>query len=331
MRLRVVTKALEPLVILDGEEPAGFSIELWDALAERIGLEYEWVIVTTVAEQLEAVKNGSADAAIAGISMTPEREQLIDFSHPYFNAGLQILTTTRQSASFASWLSLITSPALLQILLVGLVITLLMAHIIWLTERNSNPEVLKGYLPGIWESIWMTVRTLATGEYAGEASGSVIKRLLAIFWVVLSIILIAQFTGSITAILTVQQLTGSISGPEDLPGKRIATVQGTTAAHYLTNQHLNFVGVTTIDEAYNLLAQNRVQAIVYDAPVLLYHSLTAGKGREQVVGPVFHQETYGIALPTGSPWRETINTVLLELRQDGTYDEIYSKWFGAVE
>jgi len=47
-----------------------------------------------------------------------------------------------------------------------------------------------------------------------------------------------------------------------------------------------------------------------------------------VVGPIFQDESYGIALPTGSPLREPINEALLTLRQDGTYDAICERWFG---
>jgi polar amino acid transport system substrate-binding protein len=148
---------------------------------------------------------------------------------------------------------------------------------------------------------------------------------------VLSIILIAQFTASVTSLLTVQQLQGTISGASDLPGKTIATVQNTTAARYLTENGLNFVGVARIEDAYQLLEEQKVEAIVYDAPVLLYHALTQGKGRTQVVGRIFQQEQYGIALPTGSALREPINEVLLEIQMDGTYDALYTKWFGRLD
>jgi len=73
-----------------------------------------------------------------------------------------------------------------------------------------------------------------------------------------------------------------------------------------------------------------VQAVVYDAPVLLYHAATEGKGSVQTTGPIFKEETYGIALPTGSPLRKPINEALLRLKQDGTYEELYTKWFGAT-
>lgn len=70
--LRVVTKDIEPFVFV-GDELSGFSIDLWKELARAAGLEYEFEIVDSVTEQLDAVEGGSADAGIAAISVTQAR------------------------------------------------------------------------------------------------------------------------------------------------------------------------------------------------------------------------------------------------------------------
>ena len=327
--LRVVTMPLEPFVIANGDQLAGFSVDLWDAIADRLGMQYQWVKVETVEELLAAVQDGQADVGIAGISMTPEREQLVDFTIPVFNAGLRLMTSTSSDPSVPTLIGIIFSPALLKVFGIGILILLVMAHVIWLAERGSNPAIPNAYLPGIWESLWWALATLSTQGYGvlGETR-SRLKRLLAMFLVVLSIVLIAEFTASVTAALTVHQLSVAIHGPSDLPGKQIATVRGTTGAAYLAAMHMTPVEVGHIDDAYPLLEDGQVDAIVFDAPVLLYHAATKGQGTVQVVGPTLKDEYYGIALPAGSPLRKPINEVLLELMQDGTYTEIHNKWFG---
>ena len=55
---------------------------------------------------------------------------------------------------------------------------------------------------------------------------------------------------------------------------------------------------------------------------------TDGARFGQLSGPTFQHENYGIALPSGSELVEPINQALLELREDGTYAQIYRKWFG---
>jgi ABC-type amino acid transport substrate-binding protein len=322
----VATKPLEPFVFNQGGQWVGFSIDLWDAIAQRLNLDYEWIEVTNVKEQIEAVQTGQADAAIAGISMTAEREKLVDFSHPYFDAGLQILTRPNKPSAW-QYVRTFMTPGLLGILAVGLLFALVMGHIIWLIERRRNPEFPSGYLRGVIEGIWWLFLVVATGEYRDSETRNVIKRVLTAAWWLVGVALIAQFTATITSNLTVQQLTSTIKGPGDLPGKSIATVQNSTAAQYLVKQGLPFTGVQRIEAAYALLDQGQVQAVVYDSPVLIYYAANEGKGRAEVVGAIFKPEKYAIVLPPGSPLRKPINEALLALYQDGTYEAIYNKWF----
>ena len=64
-----------------------------------------------------------------------------------------------------------------------------------------------------------------------------------------------------------------------------------------------------------------------DAPVLLYYAAREGKGKVQVTGPIFRKESYGIVLPQNSSMRKPINETLLLLKENGTYQRLYEKWF----
>ena len=327
--LRVVTKPIEPFVIKQGDHWTGFSIDLWDEIARRLGVSYEWVEVKTVTDQLNAVEQGQADIAIAGISMTADREKLVDFSHPYFDAGLQILTKQNSRPSLYQHFMRFFTPSLLTLLAVGLLFSLVMGHVIWLFERRHNPDFPRGYVRGVTEGLWWLYTVIATGEYPDKEHSNQVKRGLTVVWWLLGVALVAQLTGTIASSLTVEQLTAAVNGPGDLPGRQVAAVNGSTAAQYLTEQGISFEGVTRIDDAYALLQSGEVQAVVYDAPVLQYYAAKKARGQMQVVGPIFKPEKYGIALPSGSPWRKQINETLLAIYQDGTYEALYNEWFGA--
>lgn len=325
--LRVATKPLAPFVFTTGDTPTGFSVDVWAEVAERLGLSYEWVVYNTVDEILDAVQSGAADVAIAGISMTRERETVVDFTHPYFDAGLQIMVPGGASFSLRETVRHFLSPGMLSFVIIGLVAATIMAHFIYFAERRHNPDFQHGYLRGLWEAVWWLLTIVANGEYPDRPTRSSARRLMTItFWLV-GLLLVAQFTATVTSALTVQQLTSDIDGPEDLPGKRVATVAGSTAAAYLDAIGLPFVAVPLIEEAYALLAAGEVEAVVYDAPVLRYYSVSAGRGTMEVIDAVFKPEKYGIALPPGSELRESINEVLLEMYQDGTLSEIEGRWF----
>jgi polar amino acid transport system substrate-binding protein len=330
--LQVLTTIVEPFVMKQGDAYTGFSVELWDALAKRLGYDYEWVEVASADDVLQRVQAGTYDVVVGKTIITAEREKIMDFSVPYFVGGLQIMVGEPHQSFIRNFLITIFKPELLQVLGIGLLILLVMAHIIWLIERGSNEVIPKAYLSGVWESMWYALSTVATLEYADkEKPRSPLKRLVAMVLVVMGIILIAQFTAAITASLTVQQLGGSINGPGDLPNKKVATISQTVVASYLAQAGINYVGVDNIDQAVSLLEKGQVDAIVFDAPVLQYYATNHGNGKVKVVGPVFKTVFYGFAVPTGNPIRKQINEGLLNLVEDGTYDQIYQKWFGTIK
>lgn len=85
--------------------------------------------------------------------------------------------------------------------------------------------------------------------------------------------------------------------------------------------------VARIEDAYDLVLNGQVDAVVFDAPVLLYYASHGGKGKVQTVGSIFENENYGIVFSPNSPYRRQINNALLKLLENGTYQDLYKKWF----
>ena len=325
-------KPLEPFVFIDENgRPSGFSIDLWNAIATDLGIQFEWVPAGTVNELIDDLQSGKIDAAIAGISMTPEREPLVDFTYPYFESGLQIMVQENPDAG-VSLPNIFFSSIVFKMLGIGLVLLFFMANMIWLMEKRSNPGMPKSYAAGVWDGLWWGLNMLLKQEYMDRAvPNSFLKRLFVMGWMVVGIVLIAEFTAAITASQTVSQLRPTIESLSDLQGRRVLTVAGSTADEFLLTEDLRHATVETIDEAYDALLNDEVDAIVFDAPMLLFYSQNQGYGLVRVVGPIFQEENYGIALPTGSPLREPINAALLRLKSSGRYDKIYEKWFGPTQ
>jgi ABC-type proline/glycine betaine transport system substrate-binding protein/ABC-type amino acid transport substrate-binding protein len=330
--LRVVTQRSEPFVIYQDGEYHGFSIELWEKIAHKLGLKYEIYGVNTIAKLLDDVKRGAADVAVAGIGITSKREQVLDFSHSYFESGLQILVPKVSGSLPGDILSKVAAILLSRKLLIGvavfLFVLLIAAHIIWVLERRHNPQFSESYPQGLWQSIWWAVVTVTTVGYGDKTPKGAIGRLFALFWILAGYFVFAYFTASVSSTATVQKLHGTINGPEDLFGKRVATVQKSTAAEYLAAQGMQTIELENVEKGFSLLETGKVDAVVYDAPVLQHYASKKGKGKVQVVGLMFKEKNYGIALPRKSDLRDRINVALLQLEESGAYEEVNKKWFG---
>lgn len=330
--LRVATRLVKPFVFEDKGKLTGFSVELWSEIARQLNVKSEFVVKPTVRDLLASVNDQEANLGIAAISITAERELKWDFSQPMFDAGLQILVAAQAAES--SLIGNIVSGIFTRdfLLMIGLVIVLIAipAHIVWFLERRPSGSLLtrRSYFPGIFEAAWWASATLAT--QADQMPKSALARVAAVLWMFTSVIFIAYFTASVTSNLTLQQLRGDIDGPEDLPGRTVASVKGSTSVDYLRQHNAEVVEFPKVEEAYQALQQGQVSAVVYDAPVLLYYASHEGKGKVQTAGPIFRKENYGIVFPDKSLLRKRVNEALLKLKENGTYDRLYEKFFGAT-
>lgn len=330
--LRVATRVVKPFVFEEGAELKGFSIDLWQEISRRLGVKSEFLVKPTIQDLLQCVKSNEAALGIAAISITSEREQELDLSQPMFDAGLQILTpmkaTSGAGALFAAIVAGFLSSAALPILGIVFLIIVVIAHLVWFFERRNPSGVLThaSYYPGILEAGWWAASTLAT--QADQMPRTALARIVAVVWMFASVVFIAYFTASVTSSLTVRQLRGDINGPDDLPGKRVASVLGSTSAEYLKQHHIDAMEFSKVEDAFESLQRDQADAIVYDAPILLFYASHEGNGKVQPVGSIFRREGYGIVFPSDSRYRKPVNKALLTLKEDGTYDRLYNKWFG---
>jgi polar amino acid transport system substrate-binding protein len=331
---RVATRIVAPFVTQDQNAPpklSGFSIELWDAIAKEMKITSTYTVEDDIDHLLGAVKTGKADLGIAAVSITAERDLAFDFSQPMFESGLQIMVPSSGESDGAhpirGLFKLLFSPTMLVWLGIAAMMVLIPAHIIWLLERNHSEGIIpsKQYIPGIFHAIWWAAGTLATQADSMPRNG--FARIMAVIWMFTGVVFVAYFTAQVTTSMTVEQLKGTIKSPDDLPGKNVATTKGSTAAQYLKDNKANVKEFAKIDESYVALNAGEVDAVVFDAPVLMYYASHDGKGRVQMAGSMFRKENYGIVFPMGSPYRKPIEKALLTLRENGTYDALYQKWF----
>jgi len=285
------------------------------------------VVVTSVDKQLEAVEQGEADIGIGAISMTAKREESMDFSHSYYLSGLQIMTAADGKLGYLEGILDIV-PGLLSVVGILLLIIFVFAHLVWLSERKNNPQIARSYWRGIGDCIWYSGATLTTVGYGDITPKSHLGRAFGIIWMFVGLFLIAGFTASVASHFTIDQLESTIEGVVDLVDKEVATIHGTTSDDFLALHRIRHTGVADLDTAYEGLAEGRFDAILYDAPVLAYHLATTDKGQFELVGSSFDKQSYGIALPQGSEYREEINIAGLEMFEDGTIGKLREKWFG---
>lgn len=332
--LRIAVRDLAPFVIYENRSYGGFEIELAELVADQLGRAVDIYAVDTVAKQLDDVSRGAADIAMGGVAITQSREERIDFSLPVLNTGLTILVPTDAQeglfAQIAAFSRTVAGSDLPWLLAVFGIAVLVSAHLIWLTERRTNPDFAEPYAQGIWDSFYWSVVTMSTVGYGDKVARGTAGRILALVWIAAGTLVFATFTAAIASSLAVEEIRSDIAGPSDLPGNRVVTVHRSAGQDFLTGMGVGPIVVEEIDAAYSLIDEGSADAVVFDAPVLRFHATREGEGRVITVGPDFESVQYGIAVSDDDiRLREDINLALLAIIESGAYERLHDKWFGA--
>ncbi|PVA05503.1 glutamine ABC transporter substrate-binding protein GlnH [Thalassorhabdomicrobium marinisediminis] len=82
--------AFVPFEFKQDGEYVGFDIDMWDAIAQDLGVTYE-LRPMDFGGIIPALQTGQVDVALAGITIKPEREEVIDFSDGYYDSGFLLM------------------------------------------------------------------------------------------------------------------------------------------------------------------------------------------------------------------------------------------------
>lgn len=328
-RLTVLVKPAKPFAFDQGGVPVGYSIDLWKRVAEETKLDYEFKTAVSVPQVIDALKTQSADVGFGALSITAEREAVIDFSHPYYKSGLRILVNAENTKSpFRAFLKLDIFK-ILGLLMVAIVIH---AHILWFFERRKGSDSFDtNYVDGILNALWWSVCFLITLGCENIAPTRVAGRLLAVVWMLAGVAFYSYVTATLTSTMTKDALQSDIRTISDLQGQDVGTVAGSSSVRFLEGNQVTAKAYPDLDAACHALVTGEIKAVVYDEPLLKFYLSNNSNTKLHLVGDLFEKQDYGFALADKSPLRKEINRALLKLGEEGYFEELEKKWFAVAQ
>ncbi|MDD9270441.1 transporter substrate-binding domain-containing protein [Paenibacillus sp. GCM10023248] len=213
-----IEQNFRPFTYMEAGEKKGFEVELWQAIAKKADIKYELVPMEH-GELIKSVKSGDVDLAIAGMTVSNARKNNFDYSSPYFQTGLVILTS------------------------------------------KDN---------------------------------------------------------------------GVIKGKDDLAQKVVATKNGSTAYNYAGEiQGAKIRSYSNIADVYNELKNNTVDAAIFDERNATDFLKDKAQGQVKKVGEAFNKERYAVVAKKRNKYIGKVNKGIEAIGKDGTYEAVYTKWFGS--
>jgi polar amino acid transport system substrate-binding protein len=307
----------------------GLSIELWKELAMVLAVEFEWREYQSLAEIRSAISRGEIDVMPA-MAMTEEHEIIVDFSHPYYRSGSAIAVS--KAGTGHDWISVVRRIFSIDVLgVIGFLVLLWITAgvALWLFERRRNSALSsEGPLKGVEHGIWWAAVTMTTVGYGDVAPKTIGGRIVATIWMLISIVLIASFTATITTSLTVGALHGKIRGLHDLAGARVGALAGSESLDFLAQRGITALPIQSAQEGLQAIADNELDAFVFNRAVLAHLAKTKFPAHVHILPDHFDPYYVGVAMQSGSELREPIDRALLQITASDNWSRLITSYVG---
>ncbi|PAA89431.1 hypothetical protein BOX15_Mlig000431g1 [Macrostomum lignano] len=370
--LRVTTVEDAPFIKVknknDSNSPPqfdGFCIQMLNLIAQEAGFNFTVRLVedgnygTKTGNDSEGneVWNGmigelidkKADLAVAPLTITYERERVIDFTTPYMSLGLSILfkkpvKTKPHLFSFLSPLSpTVWSSVLAAYVFVSFVL-FVVAQLSPYEWYNPNPcstdtEQVENQF-SMLNSLWFTVGSLM--QQGSEIWPRALStRLISGIWWFFTLIMISSYTANLAAFLTVERMHSPIESVEDLA--RQTKIKYGTLASGSTYQFFKMAkSIQVFKTMWDFMSKRpevfvnktedgirRVRqggyAFILESTMNEYY--TERNCDLMKVGGLLDSKGYGIGLTTGSPFRDIISEVILKLQKEQVLEKLRRRWW----
>lgn len=154
-----------PFVERTGENTySGMAIELWETIAERMGIDYRYVGYPTGRDLVEATANGEVDAAVTNLTITQDRAQAIAFTQPWYDGGLRIMVSNQAGGGLRGFMAGLADAGHLRVYACIILLVLFATVAVTLIDRRFDAEFPKRWSEGLAESFYNVMSIVTTGK-----------------------------------------------------------------------------------------------------------------------------------------------------------------------
>jgi ABC-type amino acid transport substrate-binding protein len=143
-----------------------------------------------------------------------------------------------------------------------------------------------------------------------------------------SIVTIAVFTASVTSVLTIKHLQGTVHGVSDLSEVHVGAVAGTSTEETLSRLRISYRRFATPQEGLKALRAHSLDAFIYDKPLLAWIIQQGFASSIELIDTTFDPQEYAFAVPTNSPLERTINVAVLNAVHSDWWEQTTARYLG---
>ncbi|KAI1893940.1 hypothetical protein AGOR_G00128820 [Albula goreensis] len=376
-RTVVVTTIMEgPYVMLKknwemyegNDQYEGYCVDLASEIAKHIGIKYKISIVPDgkygARDPETKIWNGmvgelvygKAEIAVAPLTITLVREEVIDFSKPFMSLGISIMIKKPQKSkpgvfsfldplAYEIWMCIVFA-------YIGVSVVLFLVSRFspyeWHTEEpeegtEGQPSDQPPNEFGIFNSLWFSLGAFMQ-QGCDISPRSLSGRIVGGVWWFFTLIIISSYTANLAAFLTVERMVSPIESAEDL-AKQTEIAYGTLDSGstkeffrrskiavyekmwtYMKSAEPTVFTKTTAEGVARVRKSKGKYAFLLESTMNEYTEQRKPCDTMKVGGNL-DSKGYGVATPKGSQLRNAVNLAVLKLNEQGLLDKLKNKWW----
>uniref|UniRef100_A0A668AMY1 Glutamate receptor n=1 Tax=Myripristis murdjan TaxID=586833 RepID=A0A668AMY1_9TELE len=377
-RTVVVTTIMEgPYVMLKknwelyegNDQYEGYCVDLASEIAKHIGIKYKISIVPDgkygARDPETKIWNGmvgelvygKAEIAVAPLTITLVREEVIDFSKPFMSLGISIMIKKPQKSkpgvfsfldplAYEIWMCIVFA-------YIGVSVVLFLVSRFspyeWHAEEPEEGATEQGPTDqppnefGIFNSLWFSLGAFMQ-QGCDISPRSLSGRIVGGVWWFFTLIIISSYTANLAAFLTVERMVSPIESAEDL-AKQTEIAYGTLDSgstkeffrrskiavyekmwSYMKSAEPTVFTKTTAEGVARVRKSKGKYAFLLESTMNEYTEQRKPCDTMKVGGNL-DSKGYGIATPKGSQLRNAVNLAVLKLNEQGLLDKLKNKWW----
>lgn len=338
----------------------GFGIELIHELSLMLGFNYTFELQLDNAYgslnpktkkwngMIKELLDEKADLAITDLTITSEREEAVDFTHPFMSLGISILykRATKEPPSLFSFMA----PFSTDVWLCTFSVYMGVSFLLWIMGRIcpyewhnpypciEEPEELENQFT-LQNSLWFTI-----GSFMQQGSEiapiAVSTRMVASIWWFFTLIMVSSYTANLAAFLTIETTATPFKNVRELYNQNVikygAKKGGSTVNFFRDSTDPVYrqmyenmmkdpqVLVKTNEEGLNLVKSGDYAYFMESTTIEYKTERDCDVAR---VGELLDSKGYGIAMRKDSPYRNQLSAAVLKLQESGKLAKMKTRWW----
>ncbi|XP_031428963.1 glutamate receptor 4 isoform X3 [Clupea harengus] len=353
----------------------GYCVDLAAEIAKHIGIKYKIAIVPDgkygARDPETKIWNGMvgelvygrAEIAVAPLTITLVREEVIDFSKPFMSLGISIMIKKPQKSkpgvfsfldplAYEIWMCIVFA-------YIGVSVVLFLVSRFspyeWHTEEpeegteggggggGGGPTDQPPNEFGIFNSLWFSLGAFMQ-QGCDISPRSLSGRIVGGVWWFFTLIIISSYTANLAAFLTVERMVSPIESAEDL-AKQTEIAYGTLDSgstkeffrrskiavyekmwSFMKSAEPTVFAKTTAEGVARVRKSKGKYAFLLESTMNEYTEQRKPCDTMKVGGNL-DSKGYGVATPKGSQLRNAVNLAVLKLNEQGLLDKLKNKWW----